>query len=306
MSRDKKVIITCAVTGAAHSPTMSEHLPVTPDQIAAQALAAVQAGAAIIHLHARDPHNGRPSHDPELYRPVVELLRAETDAVINITTSGTSAHAIENRIAAAKVLGPDMVSLNMGTMSPYGRAALASKFSEWKHDWERAALESARDRVYLNTESVIESIIRELTPQGTRFECECYDVGHLYTVAHFADQGLLTPPFAVQTIFGFSGGIGTEAIHITHMEATARRLFGTDLRWGVLAPGRHQMRICTIAACMGANVRVGMEDSLTLGPGRPAQTNSEQVAHIRGVLEDLAFHIADPAAARAELALGAF
>lgn len=303
MAKGKNTVITCAVTGSAHSPTMSGFLPVTPDQIAGQSIDAVRAGAAIIHLHARDPDDGRPSHNPDLYRPVVERLRAETDAIINITTSGSSAHSIETRIAAAQALRPDMVSLNMGTMSPYGRDALLTKFHSWQHPWEAEALAGARDRVYLNTETVIETIIRRLSPEGLRFECECYDVGHLYTVAHFADRGLLTAPFAVQTVFGFSGGIAAEATHVTHMEATARRLFGADLRWGVLAPGRHQMRICTMAACMGANVRVGMEDSLTLGAGRPARANAEQVALIRGLLESLSIKIASPAEARAELAL---
>ncbi|KUM23345.1 3-keto-5-aminohexanoate cleavage protein [Mesorhizobium loti] len=298
-----KVIITCAVTGAAHTPTMSPYLPITPEQIAEEAIGAAKAGAAIVHFHARIPEDGRPTPDPDVYAPAIYRVRRESNVIINITTSGGPKATVEDRVAAALRFKPELASLNMGSLSPYGRQRILDKFELWQHPWEQELFMGAPSRVYPNTEEIITRTIKEVGAGGTRFECECYDVGHLYNVAYFAEMGLLTPPFIIQTVFGFSGGIGLDADNITHMRNVADRLFGADYRWSVLAPGKHQFRLCTMGATMGSNVRVGLEDNLYLEKGKLARSNAEQVARMRDILTLLSFDIATPDEARQMLAL---
>ncbi|MEX3937127.1 3-keto-5-aminohexanoate cleavage protein [Paraburkholderia phymatum] len=305
MSDSRKVIITCAVTGAAHTPSMSLYLPITPEQIAQQAIDAAAAGAAIIHFHARNPIDGRPTPDPEVYAQIIDQVRRESDVVINITTSGGPNTSVEDRIAAAVRLNPELASLNMGSLSPYGRGKMLAKFERWQHQWEKEQFMGASNRVYPNTEEMLTRTIQEVGAGGTRFECECYDVGHLYNVAYFADIGLLKPPFIIQTVFGFSGGIGLDADNMTHMHNVASRLFGPDHRWTVLAPGKHQFRLCTMGAAMGSNVRVGLEDNLYLDKGRLARSNAEQVTRMREILNLLSLEIATPDEAREILCLKA-
>jgi len=298
-----KTIITCAITGSIHTPTMSEHLPVTPDEIADQSVAAAEAGAAIIHLHARDPETGKPSPDPELFMRFLPRIKQQSGAVVNITTGGGQGMSVEERIAAAKRASPEMASLNMGSIN-FGLFPMLSRYSEFKHDWERVHLENSRDFVFRNTFADIERILKDLGEGcGTRFEFECYDVGHLYNLAHFLDRGLVEPPLFVQTIFGILGGIGPDPENVLHMRRIADQLFGDAYRWSILAAGRHQMPLCTQAATMGANVRVGLEDSLYLAKGQMAPSNADQVAKIRRILEDLSLEIASPEEARAMLAL---
>ena len=305
MAPKRKVIITCAITGSAHTPTMSAHLPITPEQIAQEAIAAAKAGAAIVHLHARDPETGRPTCDPDVYGMFVDKIRQATDVVLNITTGGPASMKADERVAAAIRFKPELASLNMGSLSPYGRHRIADRYSAWKHPWEAELFEGARNRTYINTEDVIEYTLREVGRHSTRFECECYDVGHLYNVAYFADSGLLKPPFIIQTVFGFSGGIGLHPENLTHMRAIADKLFGADYHWTVLAPGRHQFQLCTVGAIMGSNVRVGMEDNLYRAKGEFARSNADQVARMRQILELLSIEIASPDDARKILNLKA-
>jgi uncharacterized protein (DUF849 family) len=299
----RKIIITCAITGSAHTPTMSPYLPITPEQIADEAIAATEAGAAIIHLHAREPATGRPTSDPDVYAASVGRIRRACNAVINLTTSGGASATVEQRMAAALRFKPEVASLNMGSISPYGRHQLVERFTEWKHAWERELLAGGRSRTYLNTEEIIERILTDVGQNGTRFECECYDIGHLYNVAYFLDRGLLRSPVMIQTVFGFSGGIGLHPENITHARSIADRLFGADYSWSILAPGRHQFRLCTMAAAMGANVRVGLEDNLYLARGELARSNADQVRRMRQILELLSFEIASPDDARSMLKL---
>jgi len=299
----RKVIITCAVTGAVHTPTMSPYLPVTPDEIASDAIAAAEAGAAVLHLHARDPKDGRPTADPDVFYQFLPRIKQSTDAVVNITTGGSLGMSIEDRMAAPLRAKPELCSLNMGSMN-FGIFHAAGKITEWKHDWEHAYVERTRDLVISNTFAQIERFLRDLGEGcGTRFEYECYDIGHLYTLAHFLDRGLLKPPLFVQTIFGVLGGIGTHEEDLAHMRRTADRLFGDDYLWSILAAGRHQMRMITQGALMGGNVRVGLEDSLYLGPGELATSNAAQVAKIRGILQSLYMEAATPEEARSMLSL---
>ncbi|MEQ9813720.1 MAG: 3-keto-5-aminohexanoate cleavage protein [Azospirillaceae bacterium] len=299
----KKVIITCAVTGSVHTPTMSPYLPITPDEIARQAVAAAEAGASILHLHARDPETGAPTPDPDVFMGFLPRIKQQTDAVVNITTGGGANMSLEERLAAAKRAKPEMTSLNMGSMN-FGMFPAAERISGWKHDWEQPFLESTRDFIFRNTFKDIENIMKDLGEgAGVRFEFECYDVGHLYTLAHFIDRKLYEPPLFIQTIFGILGGIGAEIDHLVHMRRTADRLFGDGYEWSVLAAGRHQMPFCTHAAMMGANVRVGLEDSLYIAKGELATSNAEQVTKIRRVLEEMSLEIATPAEARKRLAL---
>ncbi|MDZ5456234.1 BKACE family enzyme [Azohydromonas lata] len=298
-----KVIITCAVTGAVHTPTMSPYLPLTPRDIAAQAIKAAEAGAAILHLHARDPADGRPSADPEVFAQFLPTIHGACDAVINITTGGSTSMTLEQRLAAPLRFKPEMASLNMGSMN-FSIHPMAAKVKDWKHGWERAYVEGTEDTIFRNTFRDIRRILQELGEGcGTRFEFECYDVGHLYSLAHFVDAGLVKPPFFIQTIFGVLGGIGPDPENVGFMRQTANRLFGADYHWSVLAAGRHQMPLLTHAAVMGANVRVGLEDSLYLGRGQLATSNAEQVRKIRRLLEELGHEIATPAEARAMLRL---
>jgi len=299
----RKVVITCAVTGSIHTPTMSPHLPITPNEIAAQSIEAAEAGAAILHLHARDPEDGRPRPDPGLFRQFVPRIKQACDAVINVSTGGGHNMTVAQRLEAALSLKPEMASLNMGSMN-FGLYPAAEKFSDWRHPWEPAYLEMTRDFIFKNTFHDIEYALKHLGDGcGTRFEFECYDIGHLYNLAHIADRGLVQPPFFVQSIFGILGGIGADPDNVFHMRRIADKLFGEDYHWSVLAAGRHQMPFLTIAANLGGNVRVGLEDSLYLKKGRLAQRNAEQVKLIRGILESLSYEIATPAEARALLRL---
>jgi uncharacterized protein (DUF849 family) len=302
-ARSDKVIITCAITGAIHTPTMSDALPVTPDQIAEQAIAAAHAGAAILHLHARDPKDGHPTPDPAVFMRFLPRIKQATDAVINITTGGGLNMSVEQRLAAPLVAKPEMCSLNMGSMN-FGIFRLADRYPDWKHEWEAPYLRATEDFIFRNTFHDIERIVKMLGEEhGTRFEHECYDVGHLYNLAHFVDRGLVKPPFFVQTIFGILGGIGAEMRNLMFMKETADRLFGEDYRWSVLAAGRAQIPFATQAAMMGGNVRVGLEDSLHIGRGQLANDNAEQVAKIRRILVELGHSIATPEEAREILAL---
>jgi uncharacterized protein (DUF849 family) len=303
MAAAKKVIITCAVTGSIHTPTMSPHLPLTPDEIAAQAIEAAEAGASILHLHARDPKNGKPTPDPAVFMEFLPRIKQSTDAVVNITTGGGHGMTLQERLAAAVMARPEMTSLNMGSMN-FGLFPMLDRPREWKHDWEPQMLENSRDFIFRNTFKDIEYILKELGEgAGVKFEYECYDVGHLYNLAHFLDRKLVTPPLFVQTIFGILGGIGADPDNLMHMKRTADKLFGDDYRWSVLAAGRHQLPFTTMAAVMGGNVRVGLEDSLYIGKGKLAASNAEQVRRIRSIIESLSMEVATPEEARAELAL---
>jgi uncharacterized protein (DUF849 family) len=302
-NRNRKVIITCAVTGAVHTPSMSPFLPLTPQQIAAEALDAARAGAAILHLHARDPNDGRPTADPGVFAQFLPVIKAGTDAVINLTSGGSTRMTLEERLAAPLRFRPEMASLNMGSMN-FSIHPIASKIADWKYEWEKGYIEATEDTIFRNTFRDIRRILKELGDGcGTRFEFECYDVGHLYNLAHFVDAGLVKPPFFIQTIFGVLGGIGPEPSNIAFMRETANRLFGDEYQWSVLGAGRHQMPVLTSAALMGGNVRVGLEDSLYLSRGELAPSNASQVHKIRRILEELGLDIATPSEARELLRL---
>jgi uncharacterized protein (DUF849 family) len=303
MANVRKVIITCAVTGSIHTPTMTPYLPVTPEEIARDAIAAAEAGAAILHLHARDPRDGRPTPDPEVFKGFVPQIMDATDAVINITTGGSQTMTLDDRLAAPMALKPEMCSCNMGSMN-FALYHMIPKYKTWKHAWEPQYLEASRAGIFRNTFADIEYLLKNLgEAHGVRFEFECYDVGHLYNLAHFVDRGLVKPPLFVQTIFGILGGIGPDPENLTHMRAIANKLFGNDYQWSILAAGRHQMNLVTMGAAMGGNVRVGLEDSIWLGPGELAQGNAAQVRKIRTILESLPLEIATPDEARAMLGL---
>ncbi len=302
MASHKKVIITCAVTGGIHTPSMSPHLPVTAEEIAEGAIAAAQAGAAILHLHARDPRDGRPTQDPDAFRPFLEKIKASTDAVINITTGGSPHMTVEERIRPAMTFKPEVASLNMGSMN-FGLFPMLERFKTFEHEWEKQHLENSRDLIFRNTYKDIETILRQGTENGTRFEFECYDISHLYNLAHFMDRGLVQSPPFIQSVFGILGGIGPNPEDLMHMRRTADRLFGDDYQWSILGAGRNQIPLATMGAAMGSNVRVGLEDSLWIGPGKLASSNAEQVSRIRTVLEALNLEIASPDDARAMLQL---
>jgi len=302
MAKDGKVIITCAVTGSIHTPSMSPYLPVTPDEIATAAIAAAEAGATVLHLHARDPEDGRPSQDPALFQQFLPRIKQSTEAVINITSGGGPGMTVEERLQPALQMKPEVASLNMGSMN-FGLFPMLGRFKEFKHDWERAQLENSRDFVFKNTFKDIEYILTSCSGNGTRFEFECYDMGHLYTLAHFLDRGLAKPPLFVQTIFGILGGIGTHPEDLSPMRRTADRLFGGDYQWSILGAGSSQIRLATLGAAMGSNVRVGLEDSLWGGPGKLAESSAEQVLKIREVLSGLSLEVATPDEARQMLGL---
>ena len=296
----RKVIITCAVTGGIHTPTMSDALPVTPQEIARQA---AEAGAAILHLHARNPETSEPTPDPDVFMQFLPVIKQSTDAVINITTGGGLRMTLEQRLAAPLKAEPEMCSCNMGSMS-FGLFPMAAKYDRWKFDWEKPFLEASDDFIFRNTFRDIAHILQHLGEGcGTRFEFECYDVGHLYNMAHFVDRGLIKPPFLIQTIFEILGGIGADPENVVFMKRTADKLFGDDYVWSVLAAGRHQMPSLTQTLVIGGHVRVGLEDSLYIGPGRLAQSNAEQVRKIRTIIEALDLEVASPAEARGMLAL---
>lgn len=299
---NSKVIITCAVTGSIHTPSMSPYLPVTATEIADAAIGAAEAGAAIVHLHARDPVDGRPSQSTELFRPILDRIKQRSNCVVNLTTGGAATMTIEERLAPAKTFSPEVASLNMGSMN-FGLYPMLERFREFRHDWERIYLEGSRDRVFKNTFSDIEYIFKTCTEGGTRFEFECYDIGHLYTLAHFADRNMIKPPFFVQSVFGILGGIGPGYEDVCHMYRTARQLFGGDFRWSVLGAGRHQMRIAALSVAIGGHVRVGLEDSLWAGKGRLAQTNAEQVSKACQLIANMGLEVATADEARQILSL---
>jgi uncharacterized protein (DUF849 family) len=303
MARSGKVIITCAVTGSIHTPTMSPHLPLTPDEVASQAIEAAEAGAAILHLHARDPKDGRPTPDPAVFMQFLPRIKQATNAVVNITTGGGAGMTVDERLAAPLRASPEMCSLNMGSMN-FGLYPMLARYKEFKHEWERAHLENSRDFIFRNTFKDIERILKDLGEgHGTRFEFECYDVGHLYNLAHFLDRKLVKPPLLVQTIFGILGGIGADPENLAHMKRIADKLFGDAYHWSILAAGRHQMPLITMGAIMGGSVRVGLEDSLYLGKGQLARSNAEQVRRIRTILENLSLEVATADEARQMLSL---
>jgi len=298
-----KVIISCAITGAIHTPSMSDALPITPEQIAQSSIEAAEAGAAIIHLHARNPETGEPSPDPALFMRFLPVIKQSTDAVLNVTTGGGMNMTVADRLAAPLQAKPEMCSLNMGSMN-FNISGAGARVKEWKHAWEQPYLSRTDDYIFRNTFKDIEGVVEQLgKAHGTRFEFECYDVGHLYNLAHMLERKVVEPPLFVQTIFGILGGIGAEPRNLQFMKETADRLFGDAYVWSVLAAGRHQMPFTTMAGILGGNVRVGLEDSLYIGKGKMASSNAEQVAKIRRILEELSLEIATPAEARAILHL---
>jgi len=302
MANDRKVVITCAVTGAIHTPSMSPYLPITPDEIVEDALAAAEAGAAVLHLHARNPETGRPDQTPEAFARFLPRIKQQTNAVINITSGGSPFMSVEERVKPAATFKPEVASLNMGSIN-FGLYHLLDRYKEFKFDWERPFLESTRDLVFRNSFKDIEYILRTCAGNDTRFEFECYDIAHLYNLRHFLDRGLVKPPLFVQSVFGILGGIGVHSEDVMHMKRTADRLFGDKYRWSVLGAGRNQMAIAAMSAAMGGNVRVGLEDSLWIGKGKLATSNADQVRMARQILEGLGLEIATPDEAREILSL---
>lgn len=300
--KSRKTIITCAVTGAIHTPSMSPHLPATPDAIAEAAIGAAEAGASILHLHARDAADGRPTQDPEAFRLFLPRIKQATNAVLNLTSGGSPHMTVEERMRPAATFKPEVASLNMGSMN-FGLFPMLDRFKEFEHEWERQHLEKSRDLVFKNTFQDIETILTIGNENGTRFEFECYDVSHLYSLAHFVERGLAKPPLFVQTVFGLLGGIGAHPEDLAHMKRTADRLFGDQWRWSILGAGRNQIPLASIGAAQGAHVRVGLEDSLWIAPGKLAQSNAEQVTKIRQVLEGMSLEVATPDEAREMLDL---
>lgn len=302
MFQQKKIIISCAVTGAIHTPSMSPYLPITADEIAEASIAACEAGAAIIHLHARNPVTGKPDQTPEAFLPFLKQIKARSKAVVNLTTGGAPYMTVQERMQPAKVLKPEVASMNMGSMN-FGLFPMLNRYKEFKHDWERPYLEGSKDLIFRNTYGDLETVLTELSVNETRYEFECYDTSHLYNLAHFVERGLVKAPFFIQTVFGILGGIGTHPDDVMHMKRTADRLFGDDYRWSVLGAGASQMKIAAMSASMGGNVRVGLEDNLWIAKGKLAKTNAEQVLKVREILEGLGLEIATPDEAREILQL---
>ena len=302
MAKSQKVIITCAVTGSIHTPSMSPHLPVTAQEIADAAIGAAEAGAAVVHLQARNPQDGRPDQTPEAFAPFLKVIKQRSPVVVNITTGGAPTMSIEERVRPAATFKPEVASLNMGSMN-FGLFPMLNRFKEFKHDWERPYLEGSYERIFKNTFADIEYILTTCAGNGTRFEIECYDIGHLYTLAYFLDRGLVKPPLFVQSVFGLLGGIGSHPEDVAHMKRTADRLFGDQFRWSVLGAGASQLRIAAQSAALGGNIRVGLEDSLWAGKGKLATSNAEQVALARKIIEGLGMQVATPDEAREILEL---
>ena len=303
MAKSRKVIITCAVTGSIHTPSMSPHLPQTAEQIADAAIGAAEAGAAIVHLHARNPKDGRPDQSPEAFSPFLKVIKQRSNVVINITTGGAPTMSIEERVKPAATFKPEVASLNMGSMN-FGLFPMLARYKNFKHDWEVPYLEGSRERIFKNTFADIEYILTTCAENGTRFEIECYDIGHLYTLAHFVERGVVKPPLFVQSVFGILGGIGPHPEDVIHMKRTADRLLGPEnYHWSVLGAGRNQMRIAGMSAAMGGNVRVGLEDSLWAGAGKLAESNAAQVKMARQIIEGLGLEIASSDEARDILSL---
>jgi len=303
MAKDNKVIITCAVTGSIHTPTMSPHIPITSQEIADAAIGASEAGAAIVHLHARDPKDGRPDQSPDAFAPFLKVIKQRANVVVNITTGGAPTMAIEERVRPAATFKPEVASLNMGSMN-FGLYPMLARYKQFKYDWEKPYLEGSRERIFRNTFADIEYILTTCAENGTRFEIECYDIGHLYTLAHFADRGVVKPPFFIQSVFGILGGIGPHPEDVIHSESSRHRLFGRDkYHWSVLGAGRNQMAVAAMSVAMGGNVRVGLEDSLWIGPGKLAESNAAQVTQARQIIEGLGYGIASADEAREILGL---
>jgi uncharacterized protein (DUF849 family) len=302
MASARKVIVTCAVTGSIHTPSMSPHLPVTPQEIAEAAIGAAQAGASVVHLHARDPMDGRPTQDPALFAQFLPAIMQACDVVINITTGGAATMTIEERLQPALRFAPEVASLNMGSMN-FGLYPMLARYPELRHDWERSYLEGSVDRIFKNTFQDIERILTSCARNGTRFEIECYDIGHLYTAAHFLERGVLQAPLFIQGVFGILGGIGAHPEDVAHMKRTADRLFGDDYVFSVLGAGRNQMPVATQSLLMGGHARVGLEDSLWDAPGQLARSNAQQVQRIRALVESLSLEVATPDEARQLLKL---
>lgn len=300
----KSVIITCAPTGGIHTPTMSPHLPITPAEIATASIEAAEAGASIIHLHARDPETGKPDPRPETFMQFLPVIKQSTNAVINVSTGGGLGMTMDERLLAATTASPEMASLNMGSLN-FGIFPMADKYSDWKHDWEKPFLDMTKDFIFPNTFKTIEYALQALGEgHGTRFEFECYDLGHLYNLAYFVDKGMIKPPFFIQIVFGILGGVGADLDNLMHMHTIANKLFGEEnYEWSVLAAGRHQMPFATQSAMLGGNLRVGLEDSLYIGPKQLAKSNAEQVTKIRSIIENLGLNVATPDEARERLAL---
>lgn len=298
----RKIIITCAVTGSIHTPSMSDHLPVTSREIADAAVGAAEAGAAVVHLHARRPDDGRPDQSPEAFAPILQSIKQRSDVVVNLTTGGSPFMSIEERVAPAATYGPELASLNMGSMN-FGLFPMLKRFKRFKHDWEPAALEASRNVVFRNTYQDIQFVIETLRRSGTRYEFECYDTSHLHNLHYFWREGLVEGPLFIQTIFGLLGGIGSHPDEVMHMKRTADRLFGDNYVWSVLGAGSAQMKIAAMAAAIGGNVRVGLEDSLWIGPGQLAQSNAQQVLQVRKIIEGLGLEVASAVDAREILML---
>lgn len=302
MKKNRKVVITCAITGAMHTPTMSDALPITPEHIAQEALDAAEAGASIIHLHARNPETGEPTGDPKVYKKFLPAIHEATDAVINLTTGGSPTMSVEERLSAAMETSPEMCSLNMGSLN-FSMYPLADRYKTWKHDWEEDYVRNSEDFIFRNTFRDIRKIMSIMGEKGTKFEHECYDVGHLYNLAHFADKGLIKPPFFIQSVFGILGGIGADPDNLMFMRRTADRLFGDDYQWSILAAGKSQMPLATQGALMGGHVRVGLEDSLFIKSGEMATSNAQQVEKVKRILTEFSLDVATPQEAREILGL---
>lgn len=302
MTSASKVIISCAVTGAIHTPSMSPHLPVTPEEISKSAIEAAQAGAAVVHLHARNPEDGRPDQRPEAFLPFLRTIKQASDAIINLTSGGSPTMLVEERIKPVATLQPELASMNMGTIN-FALFPMLKRFQKFRYDWEKKYLEESDDLVFRNSFREITYALDKCRDAGTRFEFECYDIGHLYNLAHFVDRGAIKPPFFVQSVFGILGGISPHPEDVMHMHRTATRLFGKDLRWSALGAGRNQLQIAAMAAALGGNVRVGLEDSLWIGPGQLAASNAEQVKKVRQIIEGLGLSPATPQEAREILGL---
>jgi uncharacterized protein (DUF849 family) len=302
MRKKRKVIITCAVTGAIHTPSMSPYLPITAEEIADAAIGAAEAGAALVHVHARDPKTGKPDQSPEAFAPFLKVIKQRSNCVINITTGGAPTMGLEERLRPCAFFKPEVASLNMGSMN-FGLYPMLARQKEFKFAWERPYLAESNDRIFKNTFKDIEGILTSCAQNNTRFEIECYDIGHLYTLRHFADRGLVKPPFFIQSVFGILGGIGPHPEDVLHMKRTADRLFGDQYQWSVLGAGRNQLPIAAQSVAMGGNVRVGLEDSLWAGAGKLAESNAQQVRLVRSIIENMGLEIASSDEAREMLEL---
>lgn len=271
-----KVIVSCAVTGSINVPSQSPHLPITPEQIIENCLGAAKAGAGSLHVHVRDPQTGQPTMDLDLFKEVCQEVHSKSDAVINITTGGAPTMTPEERMVGVKKFRPELASINMGSFN-FGLFPIMDKIPEYKFDWEEDYLERSKDNIFKNTFYDQERIFKIMEDNGTKPEMECYDVGHLYNTAYWADKGVLKPPFWLQLIMGIMGAIQPSVDNLVHMKNTADKLFGKDYIWSTLAAGRFEYNLCTTGVIMGGHARIGMEDNLYLGKGQLAKNNGEMV-----------------------------